>query len=160
MTPFKVASTTGTILIWKFQHIALPLNVQGILSAVSHLSLPVVQTLRQYLTVTHVCRIITANFLHDSFVHLCLSSYALLTIAPEAEAVLGPFAFLTTYVLGGAAGTTLCFLLTDTLTVGASSGIFGLIGMPHTTRSPCSPRSGRVSVCSRSDILQRCTSNI
>lgn len=75
-----------------------------------------------------LCRIITANFLHDSFVHLGVSSYALLTIAPEAEAVLGSFAFLTTYILAGAAGTALCFLLTDTITVGASSGIFGLIG--------------------------------
>ena len=70
----------------------------------------------------------TANFLHDSFVHLGVSSYALLTIAPEAEAVLGSFAFLTTYILGGIAGTTICFLLTDSIMVGASSGIFGLIG--------------------------------
>ena len=74
------------------------------------------------------CRIITSNFLHDSVVHLGLSSYALLTIAPEAEAVLGNFTFLTTYLLGGAAGSILCFLLSDTLTVGASSGIFGLLG--------------------------------
>lgn len=60
--------------------------------------------------------------------HLAVSSYALLTIAPEAEAVLGSFTFLTTYIMGGVAGTAVCFLLTDTLTVGASSGIFGLIG--------------------------------
>jgi len=73
-------------------------------------------------------RIVSANFLHDSFVHLGVSSYALLTIAPEAEAVLGSFAFLTTYILGGVAGTAVCFLLTDTVTVGPSSGIFALIG--------------------------------
>ena len=79
------------------------------------------------------CRIVTANFLHDSFVHLGVSSYALLTIAPEAEAVLGSFAFLTNYLLGGIAGTSICLVLTDSLMVGASSGIFGLIGKSSST---------------------------
>lgn len=73
-------------------------------------------------------RLLTSNFLHDSFVHLAVSSYALFTIAPEAESILGILAFMTTYILGGVAGSGLCFLLTDAVTVGASTGIFGLIG--------------------------------
>ena len=67
--------------------------------------------------------------------HLAVSSYALFTIAPEAESILGVLAFLTTYVLGGVAGSSFCFLLTDTVTVGASTGIFGLIG--ESERLPC-----------------------
>lgn len=74
------------------------------------------------------CRLITANFLHDSFVHLGASCYALATVAPAIEEVLGWDIFLATYLLSSVGGSVGTFILGDAVTVGASSGIFGVIG--------------------------------
>ena len=138
-------------------------------------------------------RLLTANFLHDSFVHLASSCYALATVAPAIEEVrllpqqpdavgsawyiagcsclvggapglpqctalvelaklvshsgwtglawllvphcwllslqvLGGDIFLAVYVLSAVAGSVGTFIFGDAVTVGASSGIFGLIG--------------------------------
>ena len=73
-------------------------------------------------------RLLTANFLHDSFAHLASSCYALATVAPAIEEVLGGGIFLAVYVLAGVGGSVGTFILGDAVTVGASSGIFGLIG--------------------------------
>ena len=74
------------------------------------------------------CRLVTSAFLHDSFSHLALNTYALYTVAPEVEAVLGHWTFLSVYLLSGLAGSSAAFVFGDTITVGASSCIFGLIG--------------------------------
>ncbi|KAK9845397.1 hypothetical protein WJX81_005552 [Elliptochloris bilobata] len=73
-------------------------------------------------------RILSSTFLHDSFMHLASSCYALGTVAPAVERVLGPPTFLATYLLSGAAGSIATFLFVDSVTVGASGGIFGVIG--------------------------------
>ena len=73
-------------------------------------------------------RLITANFMHAGFLHLSLNLYALYSIAPEAEAVLGYWPFAAIYLGSGLAGSILCFLLTNSVTVGASGALFGLIG--------------------------------
>lgn len=73
-------------------------------------------------------RLITCNFMHAGFLHLGLNLYALYCIAPEAEAVLGYWSFAAVYLGSGLAGSVLCFLLTNSVTVGASGAVFGLIG--------------------------------
>ncbi|DBA72724.1 TPA: hypothetical protein ACH3X2_010122 [Trebouxia sp. C0005] len=73
-------------------------------------------------------RLVTSAFLHDSFSHLMLNTYALYTVAPEVEAVLGHWTFLSVYLLSGLAGSAAAFVFGDTITVGASTCIFGLIG--------------------------------
>ncbi|DBB13759.1 TPA: hypothetical protein ACH3X3_000767 [Trebouxia sp. C0006] len=73
-------------------------------------------------------RLVTSAFLHDSFSHLMLNTYALYTVAPEVEAVLGHWTFLSVYLLSGLAGSSAAFVFGDTITVGASTCIFGLIG--------------------------------
>ena len=78
-----------------------------------------------------LCRLASSSFLHDSFAHLCTSSYALWTIAPQVESVLGSGTFLSVYYLSGLAGNVLSFEYGDAITVGASSATFGLIGEPE-----------------------------
>ena len=73
-------------------------------------------------------RLASSSFLHDSFAHLCTSSYALWTIAPQVESALGSGTFLSIYYLSGLAGNVLSFEYGDAITVGASSATFGLIG--------------------------------
>ena len=76
------------------------------------------------------CRLVSSAFLHDSFSHLALNTYALYTVAPEVEAVLGHWTFLSVYLLAGLAGSSAAFVFGDTITVGASTCVFGLIGTP------------------------------
>ena len=64
-----------------------------------------------------LCRILSSTFLHDSFVHLASSCYALGTIAPAVERALGPLTFLATYLLSGAAGSIATFAFVDSVTV-------------------------------------------
>ena len=51
--------------------------------------------------------------------HLASSCYALGTVAPAVERVLGPPTFLATYLLSGAAGSIATFLFVDSVTVRA-----------------------------------------
>ncbi len=73
-------------------------------------------------------RLVTSNFIHAGLLHLGLNVYALYSIAPEAEAVLGYWPFAAVYLGSGLAGSVLCFLLTNSVTAGASGAVFGLIG--------------------------------
>ena len=102
---------------------------------------------RSELTGAFSCRLASSSFLHDSFAHLCTSSYALWTIAPQVESVLGSPTFISIYYLSGLAGNVLSFEYGDAITVGASSATFGLIGArsccEHAQRqppaAPCAP---------------------
>ena len=78
-------------------------------------------------------RLFTCAFLHDSFSHLALNSYALYTVAPQVEKVLGYWTFLSVYLLTGLAGSSAAYIFGDAITVGASNCIFGLIGTPSPT---------------------------
>ena len=82
-----------------------------------------------------LCRLITGNFVHDSFVHLAGSSYALATVCPAIEEILGWDIFLAVYLMSALGGSVATFTLGDALTVGASSGIFGLIGEAQLKRN-------------------------
>lgn len=72
--------------------------------------------------------------------HLAASCYALATVAPAIEEVLGWDIFLATYLLSSVGGSVATFALGDAITVGASSGIFGVIGM-QLYMLTCSPAS-------------------
>ena len=85
-----------------------------------------------------LCRLITGNFVHDSFVHLAGSSYALATVCPAIEEILGWDIFLAVYLMSALGGSVATFTLGDALTVGASSGIFGLIGKAQLERNDAS----------------------
>ncbi len=73
--------------------------------------------------------------MHAGILHLGLNTLALYQLGPEAEAVLGPNAFLAVYLLSGLSGSVASFVTSPKLvTVGASGAIFGLLGKctpPH-----------------------------
>ena len=76
-----------------------------------------------------LCRLLTCAFLHDSFSHLAVNTYALYTVAPQVEKVLGYWTFSSVYLLTGLAGSSAAYIFGDAITVGASNCLFGLIGM-------------------------------
>ena len=74
------------------------------------------------------CRLLTCTFLHAGLLHLGLNCYALFSIGPDVEAVLGYRTFATIYILSGLGGSIASFLFSDLVTVAASGAIFGLLG--------------------------------
>jgi membrane associated rhomboid family serine protease len=75
-------------------------------------------------------RLVTAMFLHEGPTHIGLNMLSLWWIGPSVEAALGRARYLTLYMLSGFGGSALSFLLSpaNTLGLGASGAIFGLLG--------------------------------
>ena len=72
--------------------------------------------------------LITANWLHGSLLHIIFNMLALRTVAPLVMNEFGLFRTFSIYTLSGAAGFYLSHLGNVPLTIGASSGLCGLIG--------------------------------
>ncbi len=72
--------------------------------------------------------LITANWLHGSLLHILFNMLALSTVAPLVMREFGLYRMFSIYTISGAAGFFLSYLGNVYLTIGASSGICGLIG--------------------------------
>ena len=75
-------------------------------------------------------RLLTAAFLHGSFLHILFNMYVLFALGPTLERILGHGRFLTLYLLAALGGSVASYAFSDirTLSVGASGAIFGLMG--------------------------------
>lgn len=74
-------------------------------------------------------RVITAMFMHGGFLHLAFNMYALYILGNYVEGVYGTYRFIVYYLVSGIVGNiaTQIFYY-DSLSVGASGAIFGLVG--------------------------------
>jgi rhomboid protease GluP len=72
--------------------------------------------------------LITANWLHGSLLHIVFNMLALKTVAPLVMTEYGVFRMFTIYTFSGALGFLLSVMGNVPLTIGASSGLCGLIG--------------------------------
>ena len=73
-------------------------------------------------------RLITCTFLHASIMHLLFNMYALFVIGNQLETYLGKKKFLIVYIVSAISGSLLSCILTNSVSVGASGAIFGLLG--------------------------------
>ncbi|MFD9327346.1 rhomboid family intramembrane serine protease [Streptomyces sp. NPDC060065] len=75
-------------------------------------------------------RLLTAMFLHGSFIHIMFNMLSLWWIGGPLEAVLGRTRYLALYFVSGLAGSALSYLLAapNQPSLGASGAIFGLFG--------------------------------
>lgn len=74
-------------------------------------------------------RLITSAFLHASLLHIVFNMLALWWIGGPLEAAIGTRRFLAIYLVSGLAGAAGALLASpQTVTVGASGAIFGLLG--------------------------------
>ena len=73
-------------------------------------------------------RLITSMFLHVSVLHIASNMLALFFVGPVLERLLGPWRFLSVYLIGGLGGSVAIYLFAspDQGVVGASGAIFGL----------------------------------
>jgi membrane associated rhomboid family serine protease len=75
-------------------------------------------------------RLVSAAFLHGSFMHIIFNMYVLYALGPTLERILGHSRYLLLYVLAAIGGGVASYLISDmnTVSVGASGAIFGLMG--------------------------------
>ncbi len=83
-----------------------------------------------YITYNHqYWRLITPIFLHGSITHILFNMYALFTLGPSLENYYGHWDFLRFYLIAGFAGNVFSHVFApNTVSVGASTALFGLIG--------------------------------
>ncbi len=74
-------------------------------------------------------RLITSTLLHGSILHLLFNMYALYWLGPQLERTLGYLRFGTLYLLAALGGSVASYWFSpvNTVSVGASGAIFGLI---------------------------------
>jgi membrane associated rhomboid family serine protease len=75
-------------------------------------------------------RLLTAAFLHGSWLHIAFNMYVLFVLGPTLERVLGHARFIVLYVVAALGGSVASYTFSDprTVSVGASGAIFGLMG--------------------------------
>ncbi|HEX9288722.1 MAG TPA: rhomboid family intramembrane serine protease [Anaeromyxobacteraceae bacterium] len=74
-------------------------------------------------------RLVTASFLHGGLLHIAVNGYALTMIGPTVERLYGAARFLLIFVVGGAAGFAASTVFVQQPSVGASAGLFALLGV-------------------------------
>ncbi len=76
-----------------------------------------------------VWRLVTASFLHGGLVHIAVNALALSTIGPSVERLYGRAWLIFIFVVGGAAGFAASTAFIAQPSLGASAGIFALLGV-------------------------------
>lgn len=74
-------------------------------------------------------RLIFPIFLHNGFSHFFFNGFSLLLFGPFLENYLGKIKFLSFYLLTGISASLFCYFFSyESLAVGASGSLFGLLG--------------------------------
>jgi len=73
-------------------------------------------------------RLLTAAFLHADVFHLMVNMYALSILGRQVETFLGKGKFLLIYLGSALTGSLMSISITNSLSVGASGAIFGMLG--------------------------------
>ncbi len=73
-------------------------------------------------------RLITAGFLHGGILHILMNSWVLFDLGTQVEEVYGTSRYLVLYLVSTVTGFLASSYWSNSLSIGASAGIFGLIG--------------------------------
>jgi membrane associated rhomboid family serine protease len=89
-------------------------------------------------------RLLTAAFLHASVLHILFNMYALYLLGTQLEQILGRARFIALFVLCAIGGNTLSYVMSgkDTLSLGASTAIFGFFAARSRAVSTSIPSDG------------------
>lgn len=76
-----------------------------------------------------VWRLVIGTFLHAGIFHLLINMYSLYLIGTQVETYIGKYKFLAIYFISALSGSLMsCIFNINTVSVGASGAIFGLLG--------------------------------
>lgn len=73
-------------------------------------------------------RLVTAGFLHGSFMHILMNCWVMFDLGAQVELVYGPARLIVFYFLSTVAGYILSTYTSAALSIGASAALFGWIG--------------------------------
>jgi len=73
-------------------------------------------------------RLITAAFLHGGLIHLLFNMYALNALGGIIDKTFGTLRYIFIYMFSAITSSLLSFFMSDSLSIGASGAIFGLMG--------------------------------
>lgn len=73
-------------------------------------------------------RLVMAMFLHGGLVHIGFNMYALYALGPFIEKLYGKIKFVIVYFVAGIMGSLFSYIFSNSISVGASGAIFGLLG--------------------------------
>lgn len=73
-------------------------------------------------------RLITCMFVHGGILHLLCNMYCLFIIGPQVESFFGKVKYIIIYLISGLIGSLMSLCITNSLSLGASGAIFGLLG--------------------------------
>lgn len=73
-------------------------------------------------------RLVTAGFLHGGWIHILMNSWVLFDIGAEVEMIYGTSRFIVYYFVATVAGFLASSFIYAGISIGASAGVFGLIG--------------------------------
>ncbi len=73
-------------------------------------------------------RLITAGFLHGGLLHILMNSWVLFDLGAQVEEAYGTSRYLVFYFVATVTGFLASYYWSASLSIGASAGIFGLIG--------------------------------
>ncbi|MGH9720060.1 MAG: rhomboid family intramembrane serine protease [Bryobacteraceae bacterium] len=74
-------------------------------------------------------RLVTAGFLHGGLMHIFMNSFALFDLSTQVETMYGTSRLLVFYLVSTVGGFLASTWYTMGLSIGASAGVFGLIGV-------------------------------
>lgn len=75
-----------------------------------------------------IYRLLTGTFLHSGIVHLVCNCYALYVVGSQIESFYGKAKFIGIYLFSALTGSLLSIAMHETISIGASGAIFGLLG--------------------------------
>ena len=76
-----------------------------------------------------IWRLLTSAFLHSNLVHIAGNMYSLYMIGPQIQQIYGTKKYLIIYIISCITSSSLSYLMSPySISVGASGGIFGLMG--------------------------------
>lgn len=75
-----------------------------------------------------IYRLVTGAFLHLDVIHFLCNTYALYMIGKLSESYYGKWKFSLIYLLSAISGSLLSICMSETMSIGASGAIFGLLG--------------------------------
>ena len=73
-------------------------------------------------------RLVTAGFLHGGLIHILMNSWVLFSVGAQTEETYGTARYLVLYFVATVGGFLASTYFSSSLSVGASAGLFGLIG--------------------------------
>jgi len=84
--------------------------------------------LREAILAGEYWRLVTAGFLHGGAIHILMNSWVLFDVGAQVEEAFGTSRLLIIYFIATVSGYAASMMWADTLSVGASAGLLGLIG--------------------------------